>query len=113
MQRLPEVSPSSPLPSASTISGTTPKNGVVAEPGFSLVAPGSGVIRMPPVSVCHQVSTIGQRSSPTTRLYHSHASGLIGSPTEPNSRSDLRDHALTGFSPSRISERIAVGDEYN
>ena len=45
----------------------TPKNGRVAEPGFSCVAPGSGVIRMPPVSVCHQVSTIGQRSSPTTR----------------------------------------------
>ena len=55
------ASPSSTLPSASTISGTTPKNGRVAEPGLSLVAPGSGVIRMPPVSVCHQVSTIGQR----------------------------------------------------
>ena len=67
MHRLPWHSPSSTLPSASTISGTTPKNGVVAEPGLSLVAPGSGVIRMPPVSVCHQVSTIGQRSSPTTR----------------------------------------------
>ena len=38
-----------------------PKNGRVADPGLSLVAPGSGVIRMPPVSVCHQVSTIGQR----------------------------------------------------
>ena len=67
MQRLPDVSPSSTLPSASTISGTTPKNGRVAEPGLSLVAPGSGVIKMPPVSVCHQVSTIGQRLSPTTR----------------------------------------------
>ena len=31
------------------------------------MAPGSGVIMMPPVSVCHQVSTIGQRPSPTTR----------------------------------------------
>ena len=50
-----------------TISGTTPKNGRVAEPGFNFVAPGSGVIRMPPVSVCHHVSTIGQRLSPTTR----------------------------------------------
>ena len=47
--------------------GWTPKKGSVAEPGFSAVAPGSGVIRMPPVSVCHQVSTIGQRPSPTTR----------------------------------------------
>ena len=67
MQRLPVVAPSSTLPSASTISGLMPKNGSVAEPGFSAIAPGSGVIRMPPVSVCHQVSTIGQRPSPTTR----------------------------------------------
>ena len=67
MQRLPVAAPSSTLPSASTISGMTPKNGSVAEPGLSRVAPGSGVIRMPPVSVCHQVSTIGQRPSPTTR----------------------------------------------
>ena len=49
------------------MAGCTPKNGLVAEPGLSSVAPGSGVIRMPPVSVCHQVSTIGQRLSPTTR----------------------------------------------
>ena len=67
MQRLPVTAPSSTLPSASTICGRMPKNGSVAEPGLSCVAPGSGVIRMPPVSVCHQVSTIGQRPSPTTR----------------------------------------------
>ena len=67
MQRLPVAAPSSTLPSASTICGTMPKNGLVAEPGFCGIAPGSGVIRMPPVSVCHQVSTIGQRPSPTTR----------------------------------------------
>ncbi len=66
MHRLPEPAPASVLPSASTISGMTPKNGLVADPGLSFVAPGSGVIKMPPVSVCHQVSTIGQRSSPTT-----------------------------------------------
>ena len=30
------------------------------------VAPGNGEIKMPPVSVCHHVSTIGQRCSPTT-----------------------------------------------
>jgi hypothetical protein len=57
----------STLPSASTISGLHAEERPVAEPGFSAVAPGSGVIRMPPVSVCHQVSTIGQRPSPTTR----------------------------------------------
>ena len=86
-----------------------PGSGRVAEPAFNAVAPGSGEIRMPPVSVCHQVSTTGQRPSPTTRWYHSQASGLIGSPTEPSRRRLLRDAAFTGASPSRISARIAVG----
>ena len=36
-------------------------------------------------------------------------SGLIGSPTEPNSLSDLREVALTGASPTAMSARIAVG----
>ena len=43
-----------------------PKNGFVAEPGLRSVTPGKGVIMIAPVSVCHQVSTIGQRESPTT-----------------------------------------------
>ncbi len=81
----------------------------MADPGFSAVAPGSGVMRMPPVSVCHQVSTMGQRPSPTTRWYHSHASGLIGSPTEPSSRRLLRFAFFTGSSPAPMSERMAVG----
>src|SRR4029077_13143299 len=109
MHRLPLVAPSRGLPSASTISGLMPKNGWVAEPGLSLVAPGSGVIRMPPVSVRHQVSTIGQRLAATTPVHHSQASGLIGSPTEPSKRRLLRDAFFTGASPSRIRARIAVG----
>ncbi len=36
-----------------------PGNGCVADPGLVRVMPGSGVIRIAPVSVCHQVSTIG------------------------------------------------------
>src|SRR5258708_28118310 len=78
MQRLPVAAPSSSFPSPSTICGTMPKNGCVAEPGLSGVAPGKGVINMPPVSVCHQVSTTGQRSIPggrdrkSTRLNSSH-----------------------------------------
>ena len=40
--------------------------GKVQEPGFSEAAPGSGAIMWQPVSVCHQVSTMGQRSLPTT-----------------------------------------------
>ncbi len=109
MQRLPSQAPSRWLPSPSTTTGCTPKKGRVAEPGFRSVAPGSGAIRMPPVSVCHQVSTIGQRLSPTTRWYHSHASGLIGSPTAPSRRSDERSVGFTKSSPLPIRARIAVG----
>jgi Tripartite ATP-independent periplasmic transporter, DctM component len=39
--------------------GGDPGSGSVAEPGLVGVAPGSGVIMSPPISVCHQVSTIG------------------------------------------------------
>ena len=41
------------------------ENGRVAEPGLSAVAPGSGVIKYAGLG-CHQVTTIGQRPSPTT-----------------------------------------------
>ena len=56
--------------------------------------PGSGVIMIAPVSVCHHVSTTGQRSPPMCRWYQIHASGLIGSPTDPSSRSDDRSCLL-------------------
>ena len=65
-----------------------PGKGLVAEPGLSVVSPGSGAIIMAPVSVCHQVSTTGQRPPPMFCQYQTHASGLIGSPTVPISRSD-------------------------
>src|ERR1700689_4136340 len=73
-------------PDLLTMSGTMPGSGLVQLPGFVGVTPGSGLIMMLPVSVCHHVSTIGQRPWPITRWYHIQASGLIGSPTEPNSR---------------------------
>ena len=41
-----------------------PGSGNVALPGFSVVAPGSGLIMIAPVSVCHHVSTTGHRSPP-------------------------------------------------
>jgi hypothetical protein len=82
---------------------------LVAEPGFVSVSPGSGLIRMWPVSVCHQVSTIGQRSSPITTWYQSHAFGLIGSPTDPRSLSEERS-CMAGYSgPHFMQARIAVG----
>ena len=62
----PSASPSSSSPFSLRTAGSTPKKGKVAEPGFRGVAPGRGVIRWDPVSVCHQVSTIGHLLSPTT-----------------------------------------------
>ena len=86
-----------------------PGNGFVAEPGLSVVMPGSGVIMIAPVSVCHQVSTTGQRPPPMYLWYHIHASGLIGSPTEPNKRSDVMSCFSTNSVPHFMNVRIAVG----
>src|SRR5581483_2230515 len=96
-------------PVSSTTSAAMPGSGVVADPGLVAVTPGSGVIMCPPVSVCHQVSTIGQRLLPTVSWYHIHASGLIGSPTVPRMRSDDRSYFFGRSPPALMSERIAVG----
>ena len=73
------------------------------------VIPGSGVIMIAPVSVCHQVSTIGQRSPPITLWYQSQALGLIGSPTEPSRRSEERSDWAGISAPHLMKVRIAVG----
>src|SRR4051812_44406054 len=65
MMSLPPTFGPTSLPFSSTIAASTPKKGRVALPGLAGVAPGRGEIMMPPVSVCHQVSTIGQRPPPT------------------------------------------------
>src|SRR5918996_2992429 len=78
------------LPSSSTTSAKTPGKGMVADPGLVGTTPGSGVIIIIPVSVCHQVSTTGQEPPPTCSWYHIQASGLMGSPTVPISRSEDR-----------------------
>ena len=64
---------------------------------------------MAPVSVCHQVSTMGTRAPPMLAWYHIHASGLMGSPTVPSSRSvDMSNFA--GMSvPHFMNARMAVG----
>jgi hypothetical protein len=71
--------------------------------------PGSGVIMIAPVSVCHHVSTIGHRSPPTTLWYQSQALGLIGSPTVPRRRNLLRSCFCTYSTPHFMQARIAVG----
>ena len=74
-----------------------------------VVTPGSGLIMIWPVSVCHQVSTTGTRSPPMTSRYQRQASGLIGSPTEPRTRSDVRSWPLGYCSPCFMNARMAVG----
>ena len=92
-----------------TISAPIPGSGRIAEPGLQLVTPGSGAIMMAPVSVCHQVSTIGHLLWPMFSRYHIQASGLIGSPTLPSTRSDDRSY-LSGISlPHFMNVRISVG----
>src|SRR5439155_319984 len=83
-------------------------NGNVADPGFVAVTPGRGVMRIIPVSVCHHVSTIGAFPRPMFSWYHSHASGLIGSPTDPRTRSELRSCFAGSASPCFMNARIAV-----
>src|SRR5258706_2986407 len=96
-------------PALCTTSGGIPGSGRVAQPGLVDVAPGSGEIMIEPVSVCHHVSTIGQRSSPIALRYHIHASGLIGSPTEPSSRSDDRSEPAGHLSAHLTNAPIPVG----
>ena len=84
----------------------------MADPGFVAVTPGNGEIMIPPVSVCHQVSTIGQRFPPTISRYHIHASGLIGSPTDPNKRREVKLYLFGNSSPHFIHVRINVGAVY-
>src|SRR2546425_2650134 len=99
-------------PCSLKISAPTPGKGWVAEPGFSVVRAGRGVMRIIPVSVCHQVSTTGHRPPPIVRWYHRHASGLIGSPTVPRSRRLDRSCRFGCSSPHRMNARIAVGAVY-
>ena len=90
-----------------------PGSGRVAEPGLVSVTPGSGLIIMPPVSVCHHVSTMGALSPPRFLRYHIQASGLIGSPTDPSRRSELRSCAAGMSSPHFMNVRIRVGAMYS
>ena len=89
--------------------GKMPGSGRVQLPGLVGVAPGKGLIMIPPVSVCHQVSTIGQRPPPILLWYHIQASGLIPSPTLPSSRRLDRSCRSTYSSPHLMNVRMAVG----
>ncbi len=97
------------FPSLSTTSISTPGSGTEAEPGFVEMIPGRALIMIIPVSVCHQVSTIGHRSDPMCLWYQIQASGLIGSPTVPKRRRLERSRRAGHSSPHFIKARMAVG----
>ena len=65
IHKFPSAGPSRMLLSLSTTTGLIPNSGFVAEPGFVDVIPGRGLIRIPPVSVYHHVSTISHFLLPT------------------------------------------------
>src|SRR5215218_5044894 len=114
IQRLPLAGlPVTSAPFSSTSMGCTPGRGSVANDGFAGVMPAKLEINVPPVSVCHQVSTIGHFFFPTCSSYQCHASSLIGSPTVPSIFNDERSFPSNGFNPKPIKERIAVGAVYN
>jgi hypothetical protein len=88
----------------------TPSDGHVAEPGLSVLAPGTGPTIVDPVSDCHHVSTIGACPRPKFRWNHTHASGLIASPTEPSRRIDDRSWPGGMSSPNHVMNvRMSVG----
>ena len=81
----------------------------MADPGFVGTHPGIGDIKIPPVSVCHHVSTIGHCSFPMTLKYQCHSGDLIGSPTVPNTFKLDKSYFVTQSSPSFINALNAVG----
>src|SRR5271155_4795176 len=93
-----------------TTRAAIPGSGKVAEPGFAGVAPGKTEIMIEPVSVCHQVSTIGQRFLPMASKYHFQAAGLIGSPPVPRSRRLLMSCGVIHSMPQAMKARIAVAE---
>jgi len=97
------------VPESSTTSTVMPGMGTCALPGFVAVRPGSALIMMAPVSVCHQVSTMGVIPEPMTSRYHIHASGLMGSPTDPKRRNEERSYFWGISRPNFINVRMAVG----
>src|SRR4051812_3786993 len=99
-------------PASLQTSTAIPGSGPIADPGLQEVTPGRGLIIMAPVSVCHQVSTIGQLPPPMTSRYQIQASGLIGSPTLPRTRRLVRSRPPGRSSPHFMKVRIAVGAVY-
>ena len=82
----------------------------IAEPGLAAVTPGSGEIMIAPVSVCHQVSTIGQLSRADVLPVPHPGLGVDRlADADPSTRSDDRSN-FSGISlPHFMNVRISVG----
>src|SRR5678816_3733402 len=112
--RYPLLLGSTSIPFSSTNPISIPGTGKVAEPGFIGIVsiPRHWLIIIPPVSVCHHVSTIGHFSFPIILKYHIHTSGLIGSPAVPSNRSVDRLNEFGISLPYFIYILRAVGVVY-
>ena len=71
--------------------------------------PGRTFTMVPPVSVCHQVSMIGQRECPIFLKYQFQASLSIGSPTDPRIFREGILYFFMYFSGNFMNILIAVG----
>src|SRR5688500_837143 len=108
IHKLPDAGlPVTSLPSSSTSNNCTPGMSSVAQDGFAVVMPAMFEIIMPPVSVCHHVSTMGHFPLPICSLYQCQASSLMGSPTEPNTFKVDKSLPCKGSRPKPIRERMA------
>ena len=100
---------SNSFPFSSRRTGKIPTSGLVAKVGFSFVTFAIEDIIIPPVSVCHHVSTIGHLLLPIFSLYQFHASSFIGSPTVPRTFNEVRSYLLTKSIDCLANALIAVG----
>ena len=96
-------------PLSSTIICFTPGKLFPDIVGMNGPIPGIVLIKVPPVSVCHQVSITGQREPPIVLKYHIHDSLSIGSPTVPRIFIEERSYFVIHFCGVFINILIAVG----
>src|SRR4030095_7069070 len=89
-----------------------PGKGSVVQLGLEGVTPARFEINIPPVSVCHHVSTTGHFFLPIFSSYQCQASSLMGSPTVPNICREERSFPFKGSRPKPIRLLIAVGAVY-
>ena len=81
----------------------------VAEPGFDVVTPGTPLIIIAPVSVCHQVSTMGQRFLPITSLVPHPGFGIDGLAHRAEQAKGREVVFLRMLVACRMKARMAVG----